>query len=67
MPWSYVVNTSRYYSHINKKNKKQILLPDATIKNDEKSVAVLVIGEDQEFMISRGLRQGGEQVADVNF
>jgi lipid A ethanolaminephosphotransferase len=45
MPWSYVVNTSRYYSHINKKNKKQILLPDATIKNDEKTVAVLVIGE----------------------
>lgn len=45
MPWSYVVNTSRYYNHINKKNEKQILLPDATIKNDEKSVAVLVIGE----------------------
>jgi len=45
MPWSYVVNTSRYYSHINKKNKKQILLPDATIKDDEKSIAVLVIGE----------------------
>ena len=45
MPWSYVVNTSRYYSHKNKKNKKQILLPDATIKNDEKSLSVLVIGE----------------------
>ncbi len=45
MPWSYVVNTSRYYSYINKKNKKQILLPDATIKNEEKSVFVLVIGE----------------------
>lgn len=45
MPWSYVVNTSRYYSYINKKNKKQILLPNATLKNDEKSVAVLVIGE----------------------
>lgn len=45
MPWSYVVNTSRYYSHLNKKNKKQILLPDATIKNNEKSVFVLVIGE----------------------
>lgn len=45
MPWSYVVNTSRYYSHLNKKNKKQILLPDAKIKNDEKSVVVLVIGE----------------------
>lgn len=45
MPWSYVVNTSRYYSHINKKNKKEILLPNATAKNDEKSVVVLVIGE----------------------
>ena len=45
MPWSFVVNTSRYYSHINKKNKKQILLPDATLKDNEKSVAVLVIGE----------------------
>jgi len=45
MPWSYVVNTSRYYSHINKKNKKQILLPNATIKDDDKSIAVLVIGE----------------------
>ncbi|MCB0746124.1 MAG: phosphoethanolamine--lipid A transferase EptA [Ignavibacteriae bacterium] len=45
MPWSYVVNTCRYYSHENEKNKKQILLPDATIKDDEKSVAVLVIGE----------------------
>ena len=45
MPWSFVVNTSRYYNHINKKNKKQLLLPDATIKNEEKSVVVLVIGE----------------------
>lgn len=45
MPWSYVVNTSRYYSYINRKEKKQILLPNATIKNDEKSVVVLVIGE----------------------
>lgn len=45
MPWSYVVNSIRYYSHINKKNEKQILLPDATIKDNEKSVVVLVIGE----------------------
>lgn len=45
MPWSYVVNTSRYYSHINKQNKKQIPLPNATITNNEKSVFVLVIGE----------------------
>lgn len=45
MPWCYVVNTTRYYNHINKKDKRQILLPDATIKNNKKSVAVLVIGE----------------------
>ena len=45
MPWSYVVNTTRFYSHENKKNEQQILLPDATIKDSKKSVAVLVIGE----------------------
>lgn len=45
MPWSYVVNTVRHYHKKNKKNKKQILLPDATIKNSKKSIAVLVIGE----------------------
>jgi lipid A ethanolaminephosphotransferase len=45
MPWSYVVNTTRFYTHKNKKNEKQILLPHATIKNKKKSVAVLVIGE----------------------
>ena len=45
MPWSYVVNTCRFYHHKNKQNKKQILLPNATIKDNEKSIAVLVIGE----------------------
>ena len=45
MPWSYVVNTSRFYIHENQKNKEQILLPNATIKDTEKSIAVLVIGE----------------------
>jgi lipid A ethanolaminephosphotransferase len=45
MPWSYVVNTNRYFLHKSQQNKKQILLPDATHKNDEKSVVVLVIGE----------------------
>ena len=45
MPWSYVVNTFRFYSHKNKENEQQILLPDVTIKNNKKSVAVLVIGE----------------------
>ena len=45
MPWSYVVNTNIYYLHKNQQNKKQILLPNATIKNDEKAIVVLVIGE----------------------
>lgn len=45
MPWSYVVNTGRFYSHKNKKNKEQILLPNASISNNTKSIVVLVIGE----------------------
>ena len=45
MPWSYCVNTSLFYIHKHQKNKKEILLPDATIKDDEKSVVILVIGE----------------------
>ena len=45
MPWSYAVNTPLYYIHQAKKNQKEILLPDAKITNNEKSVVVLVIGE----------------------
>lgn len=45
MPWSYTVNISLFYIHQNQKNEKEILLPDATIKDDQKSVVVLVIGE----------------------
>ncbi|MEJ2113732.1 MAG: phosphoethanolamine--lipid A transferase EptA [Flavobacteriaceae bacterium] len=45
MPWSYVVNTSLFYIHKSQENKKEILLPNATIKDAKKSVAVLVIGE----------------------
>ncbi|MEJ5106132.1 phosphoethanolamine--lipid A transferase EptA [Chryseobacterium sp. MYb328] len=45
MPWSYSVNLSLFYIHEYKKNEKEILLPPATIKNNEKSVVVLVIGE----------------------
>ncbi|ATL75922.1 sulfatase [Chryseobacterium piperi] len=45
MPWSYSVNTSLFYIHEYKKNEKEILLPKATIKDHEKSVVVLVIGE----------------------
>lgn len=45
MPWSYSVNTSLFYIHEHQKNKKEILLPNATIKDNEKSVVVVVIGE----------------------
>ncbi len=45
MPWSYIVNTNIYFLHKNQQNKKQILLPNATIKNNKKSLVVLVIGE----------------------
>lgn len=45
MPWSYSVNTSLFYIHKYKKNEKEILLPKAVIKDNKKSVVVLVIGE----------------------
>ena len=45
MPWSYVVNTSGFYVHKSQQNKEQILLPDAVIKDNKKSISVLVIGE----------------------
>ncbi len=45
MPWSYTVNISLFYVHDYQKNKKEILLPNATITDNEKSVVVLVIGE----------------------
>ena len=45
MPWSYTVNTVRYYNAERKRNQKEILLPDATITNSRKEVVVLLIGE----------------------
>ena len=45
MPWSYAVNIPLFYIHKFKKNEKEILLPDATIKDNQKSVVILVIGE----------------------
>ena len=45
MPWSYTVNIFRFYAHKNKQNEKEILLPNATLKDNSKSVVVLVIGE----------------------
>lgn len=45
MPWSYSVNISLFYIHKYQKNQKEILLPNAVIKDNRKSVVVLVIGE----------------------
>lgn len=45
MPWSYTVNSIRYYNKVKKRNQKEIPLPDATITNDSKDVCVLIIGE----------------------
>ena len=45
LPWSYTVNTVRYYNSWKRLNAKEILLPDATITNDNKEVCVVIIGE----------------------
>lgn len=45
MPWSYTINSVRYYNAQKNLNKKEILLPDATIATTSKDVCVLVIGE----------------------
>lgn len=45
MPWSYMVNSSRFYIYKSRESQKEILLPDAKIKDSVKAVAVLVIGE----------------------
>ncbi|MBS9780277.1 MAG: sulfatase-like hydrolase/transferase [Moraxellaceae bacterium] len=45
LPWSYLVNTPRYFSADNTQSREQILLPKASIKNNEKALFVLVIGE----------------------
>lgn len=44
-PWSYVVNTVRYYNHQKKRNAKEILLPDGRIATESRDVCVLIIGE----------------------
>lgn len=45
MPWSYMINAIRYKAKELKDKQQQILLPDATFKNDDKMLVVLVIGE----------------------
>lgn len=45
MPWSYTVNSVRFYNAEKKRNRKAIPLPDAKIVTDSKDVCVLIIGE----------------------
>ena len=45
MPWSYIVNTFRYYDSEREKNVKEIPLPDATAASQTRDVCVLMIGE----------------------
>lgn len=44
-PWSYIINTIRYYNHQKKKNVKETLLPDGRIATQSRDVCVLIIGE----------------------
>ncbi len=45
MPWSYTVNSVRYWIHQWERNRPEIPLPDAEFITDTKDVVVLVIGE----------------------
>ena len=45
MPWSYVVNSFRYYNHKKMANRKEIQLPDAEHTTQSKDICVLIIGE----------------------
>lgn len=45
MPWSYTVNSVRYYNSVRERNRKEISLPDARIVSDSKDVCILIIGE----------------------
>ena len=45
LPWSYTVNSVRYYNSWKRLNQKEIALPDATIRNNEREVCILIIGE----------------------
>ena len=45
MPWSYTINSIRYYNHWKKMNQKEIILPDAEFLNNDNDIVVLIIGE----------------------
>ena len=45
LPWSYIVNSVRYQLHERDARREEIPLPDATLTDRGKRVAVLIIGE----------------------
>ena len=44
-PWSYIVNTFRYYGAQRKQEVRETPLPDARIATDSRDVCILIIGE----------------------
>lgn len=44
-PWSYTVNTFRYWNFVRERNREEIKLPDFEFEDPQKSAVVLVIGE----------------------
>lgn len=45
LPWSYVINSVRYYNYWKLMNQEETILPDAEIVTDSKDIVVLIIGE----------------------
>ncbi|MDE6769363.1 MAG: phosphoethanolamine transferase domain-containing protein, partial [Muribaculaceae bacterium] len=45
VPWSYTINTIRWWNGERERNQKEIPLPDAKIATDSKDVCILIIGE----------------------
>lgn len=45
MPWSYTVNSVRYYNSVQQRNRKEIMLPDAQFTKESRDICVLIIGE----------------------
>ncbi|WP_343816138.1 phosphoethanolamine--lipid A transferase EptA [Colwellia asteriadis] len=45
LPWSYIINSTRHHSSINRSTEGQKVLPDGVFTSNNKMVFVLVIGE----------------------
>ena len=45
MPWSYIINSIRHFSHQKKTNQKEIILPDVEEVTNSKDICILIIGE----------------------